>query len=78
MRQGYEANSKPANGKPLKIGEVVQALETRMNDAGVLRIRVEGGWVSEKARDGTVLLAKEGDPNPDSDDSATCRWRGRA
>ena len=60
MRQGYEANSKPAKGKPLKIGEVVQALETRMNDAGVLRIRVEGGWVSEKARDGTVLLAQDG------------------
>ena len=70
MRQGYEADSKPAKGKPLKIGELVQALETRMNDAGVLRIRVEGGWVSEKARDGTVLLAKEGESEPDSEDDS--------
>jgi hypothetical protein len=70
MRQGYEANSKPAKGKPLKIGDVVQALETKVNDAGILRIRVQAGWVSEKARDGTVLLAKEGDADSGSDDDS--------
>ena len=50
--------SKPAGEKPLNIGNVVQALETKVNDNGVLRVRIQQGWVSEKAGDGTVLLEK--------------------
>ena len=49
-------SSKPAGGKPLKIGDVIEALETKVNDKGVLRVRVAQGWVSETAGDGTVLL----------------------
>ena len=68
MRQGFEATSKPAAGNPLKIGDVVQALEVRKNDKGVLRIRVAAGWVSATAGDGTVLLAEEGEEEKDEQD----------
>ena len=56
LRSGFEMSSKPAGGKPLKIGDVIEALETKVNEKGVLRVRVAQGWVSETAGDGTVLL----------------------
>ena len=61
-----------AGGKPLKIGDVVQALQTKMNGTGVLRVRTEHGWVSEKAGDGTVLLEKvaAGDETDDEDEES--------
>ena len=51
-------SSKPAGGKPLQIGSTVQALETRVNPRGVVRVRLEQGWVSETAGDGTILLQR--------------------
>ena len=30
-----------AKGKPLKIGDVVQALETKVNEKGIVRVRLE-------------------------------------
>jgi hypothetical protein len=58
LRSGFEMGSAPAGGKPLKIGDVVQALETRLNEKGVLRVRIAQGWISAKAGDGTILLDK--------------------
>ena len=43
-------------GKSLKTGLTITALETRVNDKGIRRVRFESGWISEKAGDGTVLL----------------------
>ena len=33
----------------------MQALETRVNLKGVFRVRLEPGWVSERAGDGAIL-----------------------
>ena len=57
VRSAFEMNSKAA-GKPLKIGQVITALEAKVNEKGITRVRYEDGWISEKAGDGTVLLEK--------------------
>ena len=55
VRAGFEATSADAGiGIP---GEIITALESKKNANGILRIKFERGWVSEKAMDGTVLLA---------------------
>ena len=48
-------SSRPA-GKPCRIGQVIEALETKVNDKGVTRVRYSDGWISENAGDGTPLL----------------------
>eukprot|EP01052_Picozoa_sp_SAG31_P027889 SAG31_NODE_2647_length_5300_cov_5.062103_3_plen_75_part_00 len=66
VRAGFDTNS--AELLPLRVGQVVLALETRVNSSGFPRIRfvVEGseadhsskakGWTNVVAADGTVLL----------------------
>ena len=70
LRSGFEMTSKPAGGKPLTIGSEVQALETKINEKGVLRVRIKEGWVSEKAGDGTVLLQKVGAASEDTEEES--------
>ena len=55
VRDGFEMTSK-ATGTSLKIGQTIVALETKVNEKGITRVRFESGWISEKAGDGTVLL----------------------
>ena len=66
IRTGFEMSSKAAGGKQLQIGSIVQALETRVNPKGVVRVRLERGWVSETAGDGTVLLQRIDDDEEDA------------
>ena len=54
MRQGFESTSDAAG--TLKVGEIVDVLDGRLNDAGVMRIQTDRGWVNTKAGDGTRLL----------------------
>jgi hypothetical protein len=44
----------------LGVGDVIEALEAKRNDAGIMRVRFEHGWTSLVARNGTTLLVKEG------------------
>ena len=56
-RAGFAMNSKKAG--TLQAGDVISALETKLNPNGITRIRFAGkvsGWVSTKAGDGTPLL----------------------
>eukprot|EP01049_Picozoa_sp_SAG25_P025369 SAG25_NODE_12007_length_289_cov_69.936842_1_plen_85_part_10 len=57
----------------MKIGDVIEALETKVNAKGVTRVRLEAGWVSEKAGDGTVLLERleEEETDEEEDDTDT-------
>ena len=58
VRAGFEAASEDRGiAQP---GEVVDVLESRENDAGILRVRYTRGWISEFAGDGTRLLAAVG------------------
>ena len=45
-----------AKAAVIKVGEVLDTLETRQNDAGVLRICYSGGWVSEKTGKGALCF----------------------
>lgn len=45
----------------LNPGEIVDVLEGRETEAGILRIKFERGWVSAASSDGTVLLTALGD-----------------
>jgi hypothetical protein len=65
VRQGFDMKSKPE--EPLKIGQMIDALETKMNSKGILRVKFEGGWISEKSNDGTILLEKVAELGSDSD-----------
>lgn len=40
----------------MAVGDVVDLLEARVNEKGVLRIRFSGGWVSEKTAAGAVCF----------------------
>ena len=65
VRAGFEATSADAGiGIP---GEIVTSLESKKNANGILRIKFERGWVSEKAMDGTVLLASAEDWEEEED-----------
>jgi hypothetical protein len=75
VRTGFEMTSTPAGGRPLGIGSVVQALETKVNARGVLRVRLEQGWVSETAGDGTVLLQRVvDDDETDTEDNESSAY----
>ena len=62
VRLGFDIKSPTADvagGRgSLHIGEVIEVIEERVNDQGVLRICFEDGWVSQRAKDGTVLMEK--------------------
>ena len=54
VRAGFDASTEKCGiASP---GEVIDAIETRKNESGVLRVRFASGWVSETAGDGTRLL----------------------
>ena len=61
VRAGFVMSSKKQE-KNLKKGTVIDALETKVNEQGVMRVRFKSalvsGWCSDKAGDGTVLLEK--------------------
>ena len=54
MREEFESTSAQAGA--LSVGEVVDALDGRLNENGIMRIQTERGWVNTKAGDGTRLL----------------------
>jgi hypothetical protein len=56
VRVGFHPSSSVAARGALYIGEIIEAVEERVNESGVRRLHFEGGWVSERAGDGTVLL----------------------
>ena len=56
LRAGFELASDRLGA--LEPGEVITALETRLNGDGILRVRCSFGWLSERAADGTALLAE--------------------
>ena len=57
LRSGFALNSSKCN-EALMIGEVIEVIEMATNpDNDVLRIRCSRGWASERASDGTALLA---------------------
>lgn len=55
LRAGFELNS-AKNREALRVGEIIDAIETAYNEDGTLRIRCTKGWASASALDGTVLL----------------------
>jgi len=54
IRAGFEMDSDKAG--VMAVGDVIDVLEARINDKGVLRIRFSGGWVSEKTVAGVTCL----------------------
>ena len=63
VRADFESSSKKLGF--LRIGDVVEVLETKINDRGQTRIRIEhqsglAGWVSLTAKDGSRLLVEDG------------------
>ena len=56
LRAGFELTSDTLGA--LEPGEVITALETHVNGDGILRVRCSFGWLSERAADGTTLLAE--------------------
>ena len=64
IQSGFETTSIETGSTSLKIGQVITAIETKVNDKGITRIKFTDGWISEKAEDGTVLLSStEGGDN---------------
>ena len=73
LRAGFELASDRLGA--LEPGEVITALETRVNGDGILRVRCSFGWLSERAADGTALLAEvpdgESSTGSESEESGT-------
>ena len=44
------------------VGEVIDALELKVNDSGTTRIRFSGGWVSERTSKGDLCFESAGTP----------------
>ena len=66
VRSGFKMSSK-ATGKALKIGDTIVVIEAKENEKGVLRVQFDGGWISEKAGDGTVLLEEHDETESERD-----------
>jgi hypothetical protein len=56
IRDGFEMDSNKAGILPK--GETIEALEIRMNEGGTNRVRFQGGWVSETASTGKMVLQR--------------------
>lgn len=56
VRAGFAMDSTPAGA--LKFGDVIEVLESKVNDKGTTRLKFAKGWVSVTAGDGSVLLEK--------------------
>eukprot|EP01043_Picozoa_sp_COSAG02_P031987 COSAG02_NODE_2117_length_9786_cov_7.559203_4_plen_359_part_00 len=57
VRAGFESESKKLGF--LRIGDVIEVLETKVNDRGQTRVRCAEGWVSLTAKDGSRLLVED-------------------
>ena len=68
VRAGFEATTEDRGIAPP--GEVVDVKETRVTDAGILRVKYKRGWISEFAGDGTRLL-EEADADDDESEFET-------
>jgi hypothetical protein len=68
VRAGFDAQTSEDRGIAPR-GEVVEVIKTRVNDAGILRVKYERGWISEFASDGTRLLEADEDDDGDDDES---------
>ena len=55
LRLGFEQTSDDSGF--LQRGEIVEALEGKLNANGAIRIRTSRGWVNTQAADGTILLS---------------------
>ncbi len=53
-RTGFDMSSDKAS--IIAVGTVIDVIETKVNDAGTLRIRFSGGWVSEHAGNGATCF----------------------
>eukprot|EP01043_Picozoa_sp_COSAG02_P033687 COSAG02_NODE_2313_length_9157_cov_8.540946_1_plen_477_part_10 len=63
VREGSAMSSPKASPDTTPLGEVIQVLERVKLDDGTVRLRFAGGWTSEKAKSGKVLLERvEGEP----------------
>jgi len=70
VRAGFAPTSQDLGERVVAVGEKITALETRVNDKGIVRVRFDRGWISETAGDGTVLLtAMSRDDDEDSSGS---------
>ena len=56
IRTSFELDSKRAGF--LRKGESIEALEERVNDDGITRVRFEKGWVSKNIAGGEVVLVR--------------------
>jgi hypothetical protein len=66
IREGFEMASAAAGS--LGPGEVIECLETRVNERNQLRVHFDRGWVSAVAGSGKLLLAKVSDPAEPAED----------
>eukprot|EP01043_Picozoa_sp_COSAG02_P048517 COSAG02_NODE_4772_length_4994_cov_16.312768_2_plen_358_part_00 len=57
VRAGFESESKKLGF--LRIGDVIEVLETKVNERGQTRVRCAEGWVSLTAKDGSRLLVED-------------------
>jgi hypothetical protein len=65
LRAGFEGNSKDLG--IVQAGGVITALETRVNEHGILRVQFDQGWLSVQSSDGTVLLEEYDDSEDESE-----------
>ena len=60
IRSGFEMDS--AKAGVMAVGTELEALELRVNDKGVTRVRFSGGWLSEKTGAGALCLQAQAPP----------------
>ena len=56
LREGCELTSPLVRGGPLAAGEVLEALDEKVNSNGQRRVLCSRGWLSAEARDGVRIL----------------------
>ena len=56
LRVGFEMTSEKAANPVLEKNQTVKALEAKLNDEGILRVRMDGGWTSVSTADGKPVL----------------------
>ena len=56
IRAGFEMSS--AKAGVMGVGTTILVLASRRNEAGILRLQFEGGWVSEHSSNGAVCLER--------------------
>ena len=78
VRDGYDQTVSQRTGF-VEVGTLVDALECRTNDNGVVRVRFSGGWVSCTSQKGDELLLPVGLPRvaPAAPTGQGCRCCGK-